>query len=79
LVSVGTNTLAETVCAGPLRRYAEHAAYRVYVGLAAALNKPAAAYRYVTPYVDRTLFPLMALIRSHVDPCLDTPAQDARQ
>jgi hypothetical protein len=29
--------------------------------------------------MDRTLFPLMALIHTHVVPCLETPAQVARQ
>jgi hypothetical protein len=29
--------------------------------------------------VDRTLFPLIAVIRTHADPCLDTPEHIARQ
>ena len=41
----------------------------------AVLNRPASAYRYVTPYNDLMLLPLMALIRYHDDPVVDVPPQ----
>ena len=55
------------------------AAYLMTGGATYALNRPVAAYRYVTPYSDLTDLPLTVAIRNQEVPETTLPAQVARQ